>query len=107
MVKKIKLGDTVKIIAGKDRGKVGKVVQIFHTMDKVVVEKLNMMKRHLKSQRQGEPGQMVEFSAPLHVSNVQLMDPEKNEPTRVGFTFKDDGKKVRVARKSGAMVTSK
>ncbi|MCW1891853.1 MAG: 50S ribosomal protein L24 [Candidatus Uhrbacteria bacterium] len=70
---RVHTGDTVKVIAGKDKGKTGKVVQAFPTMNRVVVEGVNMSKRHLRTRKQGEKGQIVEFSMPIHASNVQVM----------------------------------
>ncbi len=67
---RVKTGDLVKVLAGKDRGKTGKVVQTFPKMNRVVVEGVNMSKRHLKTRKQGEKGQIIEFSMPIHVSNV-------------------------------------
>jgi len=70
---KIKTGDEVIVIAGSDKGKRGKVIQVFPQLNRVVVEGVNVSKRHLKSRKQGTPGQVVEFSMPLHASNVQLI----------------------------------
>jgi large subunit ribosomal protein L24 len=70
---RVHTGDTVKVIAGKDKGKTGKVVQAFPSMNRVVVEGVNMSKRHLRTRKQGEKGQIVEFSMPIHASNVQVM----------------------------------
>ena len=99
---KIKKDDTVRIIAGKDKGKEGKVTQVFPDAEKVVVEKANIMKKHLRPQRQGEQGQVIEYSAPVHISNVQVIDPDSGKPSRVGYTVSEDGKKNRIAKKSGA-----
>ncbi len=70
---RIKSGDTVKVIAGKDKGKSGKVIQVFPAMQRVVVEGVNMTKRHLRSRRQGEKGQVIEVSMPVNASNVQIL----------------------------------
>jgi len=94
-MKKIKKGDTVKIMSGKDKGKQGKVGQVFPKLDKVVVEGCNKMSKHLKPSRQREKGQRVEFDAPLHISNVQLICPRCAKITRVGFKKLADNKKVR------------
>lgn len=73
MKMKIKTGDQVKIIAGKDKGKTGKVIQVFPKENRVVVEGANILKKHVRSMKQGQPGQRVEFAAPLHASNVALI----------------------------------
>lgn len=91
---KIKNGDKVKIITGKEKGKTGKVVQVFPRLGKVVVENLNIAVKHLKK-RGNNPGQRIEFSAPLNVSNVQVIG--KSGEGRVGYKFLDkDGKKVKI-----------
>jgi large subunit ribosomal protein L24 len=78
---RIKTGDEVVVIAGKDKGKKGKVVQVFPVLQRVVVEGINMSKRHLKSRRQGDHGQVVEFAMPIHASNIQLVGSE-GQPLR-------------------------
>ena len=93
----IKKGDNVKVIAGKDKGKEGKVVATEPKKDRVVVEGVNIMKKH---QKLNPEGGILETEAAIHVSNVQLLDPKTNEPTRVGYKTVD-GKKVRIAKKSG------
>lgn len=100
---KIKTGDTVRVIAGKDKGKTGKVLQVFVDRNRVSVEGINLMTKHLKKRREGEQGQKLKFPAPLHASNVMLVDPTTNKPTRIGYTFiqKGDAKvKTRIAKKS-------
>ena len=99
---KIKKDDTVKVMAGKDKGKEGKVIQVFPEIAKVVVDKVNIMKKHIKPQQKGQQGQVIEFSGPLHVSNVMIVDPENGKASRVGFKKSDDGKKIRISKKSGA-----
>ncbi len=74
---KVKTGDMVKVIAGKDKGKSGKIIQVFPKKEKVVVEKLNMMKKHLRSRKKDEPGQRIELAAPIHVSNVVKVEEGK------------------------------
>lgn len=99
---KIKKGDTVKVIAGKDKGKTGKVVKTFPSLEKVIVEGVNVASRHTKSRRVRSQGQVIEKSMPVHVSNVALTEGKKG--VRVGYTFEGEGKdakKVRVARPSG------
>lgn len=99
----LKKGDNVKVIAGKDRGKSGKITQSFPNLDKVVVEGANVMKKHLRVRRQGDKGQIVEFSSPLTASNVMLICPKCGKPVRIGYKVLtlDGGKtkKVRTCKK--------
>ena len=99
---KIKTGDKVIVIAGKDKGKTGNVSSVIKAVDRVVVEGVNMVKHHKKA-TQENPGRIEEKEASIHISNVALIDPETNQATRVGFEL-SDGKKVRVARKSGKAI---
>ncbi|MBF0709917.1 MULTISPECIES: 50S ribosomal protein L24 [unclassified Gemella] len=96
----IKKGDKVVVITGKDKGKVGIVKEALPKEDRVVVEGVNIVKKHTKSSQEAPQGGRIEFEAPVHVSNVMLQDPETGKPTRVGFEVKD-GKKVRISKKSG------
>ncbi|HAJ70188.1 MAG TPA: 50S ribosomal protein L24 [Alkalibacterium sp.] len=96
----VKTGDKVKVIAGKDKGKEGTILAAMPKQSKVIVEGLNIMKKHTRPTGMGQEGGIVEKEAPIHVSNVQLIDPSSNEPTRVGYK-EEDGKKVRYAKKSG------
>lgn len=102
---KIKTGDKVRIISGKDKGKEGKVLQVFPKHMRLVVEGLNQMTRHLKGGG-GKPGQKIQFSSPLHVSNVKLISEKSGTSGRVGYKFinKEGGKKqkIRVIRKKGS-----
>lgn len=98
---KIKTGDRVMVIAGKDKGKTGKVLQTFPKLGKVVVEGANVSTKYLRARGQGQKGQKIEFPGPLHVSNVMLIDPKTQKPTRVKYAVADGGKKHRVAVKSG------
>ncbi len=100
---KIKKGDTVIVIAGKEKGKEGKVLQVLPKEEKLIVDGINLVKKHLKPRSSGKAGQIVEKAMPLHVSNVQIKDPKTGKPTRVRFELKKD-KKVRVAVKSGAEI---
>jgi large subunit ribosomal protein L24 len=97
---KIKKGDTVIVTTGKDRGKSGTVLRAFPKDMKVIVEGLNMVKKHQKGSKSGSRGQIVEISMPLPVANVSLKDPKGGKPTRVGYKI-EGGKKVRIAKKSG------
>ncbi|MBD3310913.1 MAG: 50S ribosomal protein L24 [Candidatus Magasanikbacteria bacterium] len=101
---KIKTGDNVKVLSGKDRGKTGKVIQVMKNKKTnqvyVVVEGINKLKKHMRPSQRSEKGQIIELSAPLHISNVMLIDPKINKATRVGF--KKEGKEMkRVSKKSG------
>ncbi len=100
---RIKKGDNVIVIAGKDKGKKGKVSKAIPTLDKVVVEGANMRKKHLKSKKKGQPGQIVEFAVPIHVSNVAIADPKSGKPTRIGIKM-EGGKRIRIAKKSGQKI---
>ncbi len=100
---KIKTGDTVKVMAGKDKGKIGKVLQIFSETNRIVVEGANIMKKHVKAKGSDQKGQIIQLSAPMHVSNVMIVDPSNSKPTRVRYETRD-GKKVRVAKKSGTVI---
>ncbi|OGN97791.1 MAG: 50S ribosomal protein L24 [Chloroflexi bacterium RBG_13_51_36] len=93
---KIRKDDTVVIIAGKDRGKKGKVRRAFPDEDRVIVEGLNMIKRHSRARRAARQAGIIELEAPIHVSNVMLVCEKCGKPARVGFRFLDDGKKVRI-----------
>ena len=101
---KIKKGDTVKIISGKNKGKSGKVTQVFPALEKVVIEGLNTRFKNIKAKRQGEKGQRIEFSSPLHASKVMLVDPKTGQVTGVGYKILATGEKVRIAKKSGEVI---
>lgn len=100
---KIKKGDTVLVIAGKDRGKSGKVLMALPKKERVVVEGVGIVKKHQKSRRRGQQGQIIERPTPVHVSNVAIADGKTGKPSRVGYHI-DAGKKVRIAKKSGAVI---
>jgi large subunit ribosomal protein L24 len=100
---KIKKGDRVKVIAGRSKGKEGDVLRVLPSESRVVVSGVNMIKRHTKPNR-NEQGGIVEREAAIHVSNVALLDPKTSKPTRVGFKFLEDGRKVRFARGSGETI---
>jgi large subunit ribosomal protein L24 len=106
MALRIRRDDTVRIIAGKDRGRTGRVLRVDPKHDKVYVEGANIVKRHMKprtlrdTQRAQEMGGIVEMEGPIHVSNVMLIDPDSGEPSRVNVT-REGGRRVRVAKKSG------
>lgn len=102
---KIRTGDTVKVVTGKDAGKTGKVVRAFPRDGRVVVAGVNTVTRHQRPRKESQQGQIIEKELPIDVSNVMLVDPVEKVPTRVGYTEKD-GKKVRVAKKSGTTLSS-
>lgn len=101
---KIKKGDTVKVISGKDKGKTGKVLEVMPRLSRVVVENVNVHTRFERSKQAGQPGKKVTFSAPMPASKVMLVDPSSGHATRVGFRRLDDGSKQRIARSSGKSV---
>ena len=100
---KVKKGDTVVVIAGKDKGAKGKVIQAYPERERVLVEGVNRIKKHTRitqNQRGAQSGGIVTQEAPIHVSNVQVVDSD-GKPTRVGYRIGEDGKKVRVSRRNG------
>ena len=107
MAAKIRKNDNVVIIGGKDRGKTGRVLRVDPKKHKVYVEGLNIVKRHMRpqqvrdAQRAEQVGGVIEKEGPIHVSNVMLVDPKENKPTRIGVERDDDGTRRRVARRSG------
>jgi large subunit ribosomal protein L24 len=105
---RIRKNDQVQVIAGRDKGKRGRVLQVLPEKDRVVVEGVATIKRHTKPNPQKNvKGGIVEREGSIHASNVMLVDPESGKPTRVGAKFLEDGRKVRVARKSGAVVDNR
>lgn len=101
---KIKKTDKVVVISGKDKGKEGVVLEALPKKDKVVVEGVNIVKKHMKPTQANPEGGIEEFEAPIHVSNVALIDPKTKEATRIGYELDKNGKKVRVAKKSGSKI---
>ncbi|MBN1778980.1 MAG: 50S ribosomal protein L24 [Candidatus Buchananbacteria bacterium] len=97
---KIKKGDKVKILTGKDQGKTGKVLQIYSDHQKVSVEGVNLLYKNMRPKKQGEAGQRIQFPAPIHISNVKLICPKTNQSTRVGYRILDNKKKVRISKKA-------
>ena len=100
---KIRKDDTVVVLAGKDRGKTGRVVRVLADKERVVVEGINMVHRHVKGTPE-QPGRIVEKEAPLHVSNVALWDAEGERARKIGWKNLEDGTKVRVDRKTGVAI---
>lgn len=101
-MQRIQVGDTVVVVSGNNKGKTGKVSRVLLDRDRVVIEGVNMIKRHMKATPQ-TPGGILEVEAPVHASNVMLADPESGKPTRVRYEVRD-GAKVRVAARSGAVI---
>ena len=97
-MKKIRKDDNVLMISGNDRGKSGKILKVFSHNDQVIVEGINMVKRHKRPTQQMPQGGIVEQEAPVHISNVKLVAPKSNVATRVGFKVLKDGSKVRVCK---------
>jgi len=102
---KIKKGDEVVVIAGKDKGKRGLVIKVMMAKDKLVVENINMAKRHTRGDpMRGTPGGIVEKEMPIEISNVAIWNPVTNKPDRIGFRFLEDGKKVRYFKSDNEIV---
>ena len=100
-VTRIRKNDTVMVIAGKERGKTGKVLRVLPIKGRVIIERLNMVKRHQKPRGPQQQGGVVEKEASIHISNVMIMDEKANAPSRLGARTLDDGSRVRVFRRSG------
>jgi large subunit ribosomal protein L24 len=100
---KIKKGDKVIVTTGRDKGKQGEVLQVLRAEARVLVQGVNMMKRHT-APSQTSPGGIVEQEAPLHISNVAHIDPKSNKATRVGYKIDKDGRKTRIAKRSGESI---
>src|SRR6185437_10998474 len=98
---KLKKGDKVIVIAGKEKGKTASITRVIRDTDKVLLDGINMVKRHRRANRQGGKGQIIDKPMPLHVSNVMLVDPKSGKPTRIKIVRGKDGERKRVAVKSG------
>ena len=101
---KIKKEDQVVIIAGKDKGKTGKVLEVLPRENRIVVEHINIMKKAQRRTQKNQQGGFVEIEVPLHISNVMLLDQKTNKPTRFGISILKDGSKVRISKKSGEVI---
>src|SRR5918998_1280102 len=104
MAAKIKKGDRVQVLAGRDKGRRGGVLSVAPKGGRALVQGVKMVKRHQKPQGLNRPGGIIEKEAPIHLSNLALIDPASDRPTRVGFRLLEDGKKVRVAKGSGEVL---
>ncbi|NEP78352.1 MAG: 50S ribosomal protein L24 [Okeania sp. SIO3B3] len=100
----VKKGDTVQIIAGKDKGKVSEIMQVLPKISKVVVKDVNVKTKHVKPQQEGESGKIVNIEAPIHSSNVMLYSSKEKVASRICYTFTDDGRKVRKLKKTGEII---
>ena len=102
-IKKIRKGDTVVVLTGRDKGKEGNVLRVMPAESRVLVQGVNMIKRHMQPSGT-QAGGIVQREAPIHISNVSLRDPNDGKPARVGFKTLDDGHKVRFAKRSGEVI---
>ena len=96
-----KTGDKVVVISGKDKGKEGKITHVLRAENKVIIEGVNIVKKHVKGNGQ-QAGSINEVEAPIHASNVMIIDPKTKKPTRIGHSVNKDGKKIRIAKKSNS-----
>ena len=101
---KIKVGDQVKVIAGQYKDSVGKVLKTLAKKDKVIVEGVNMIKKHLKPKNNNGTGEIVSVEAPIHASNVMIIDPKTKKPTKIKKEIDKNGKKVRISKKSNEKI---
>ena len=100
---RLRKGDDVVVISGRDKGKTGSILRVIRSEDRVIVDGINMVKRHTRPS-QAQPGGIVNKEASIHISNVALADPKDGSATRVGYKFLEDGRKVRVAKQSGEVI---
>ena len=100
---KIKKGDSVVVITGRDKGKTGEVLRVLPADLRVIVQGINVAKRHARP-RMGDPGGIIEKELTIHISNIAHIDPRSSKPTRIGYKHLDDGRKVRFARRSGEVI---
>ncbi len=103
---KVRRGDTVRVLRGKDRGKIGRVLAVLPAVERVLVEGVNMMKKHIRPKRAGESGQRVSIAAPLHVSTVQIICPSCKKSTRIGTRMGDSGRE-RICKQCGEIIPVK
>ncbi|KAJ7981631.1 50S ribosomal protein L24 [Quillaja saponaria] len=103
----VKVGDTVKIISGHEKGKIGEIAKIFRHNSSVIVKETNLKTKHVKSREEGEPGQIIKIEAPIHSSNVMLYSKEQNVASRVGHKILENGNRVRYLIKTGEIIDNK
>ncbi len=101
---KIRKNDTVKITSGKDKGKQGKVFRVFPEKSSLLVEGINLSAKHERPTRENPKGGIIHREAPIHISNVMLIDPASQKPTRIGYSFLADGTKKRISKKSQELI---
>jgi large subunit ribosomal protein L24 len=97
---RIKKNDKVMVMAGKDKGKTGKVLKVFPRASRILIENINMMKKAQRKTQENQKGGIIELESPVHISNVMLVDKKTNKPTRFGISILKDGTKVRISKKS-------
>lgn len=100
----VRKGDTIQVISGRDKGKVGEITAVNPKTSQVTIEGVNVRTKHVKPQQEGESGQIITFEAPIHSSNVMLYSTKEKTVSRVGYTFTEDGRKVRMLRKTGEIL---
>ncbi|MGV2828262.1 50S ribosomal protein L24 [Myxosarcina sp. GI1(2024)] len=100
----VKKGDTVQVISGSDKGKVGEILQVIPKTSQAVVQGVNIKTKHVKPQQEGESGQIVTFEAPIHSSNLMLYSKKQEVASRISYTFTEDGRKVRLLKKTGEII---
>jgi large subunit ribosomal protein L24 len=100
----VKKGDTVQVIAGRDKGKVGEVIRAIPESSQVVIKGVNIRTKHVKPQQEGESGQIATFEAPIHSSNVMLYSTKEKVASRICYTFTENGRKVRMLKKTGEII---
>lgn len=101
---KVKKGDLVRVISGKDKGKEGKILRVIPKLNKIIVENVNVVKKHQRPTQQLREGGIIEQPSPIHVSKVMVVCPSCGKPTRVGYRFLEEGKKVRICRKCNEII---
>lgn len=100
----VKKGDTVQVIAGKDKAKVGEILQVFPVTSQVIVQGVNLKTKHMKPRQEGESGQIATMEFPIHSSNVMLYSSKQNVASRVCYSFTEEGRKVRMLKKTGEII---
>ncbi|MEM7197283.1 MAG: 50S ribosomal protein L24 [Pseudomonadota bacterium] len=104
MASKIKRGDNIVVVTGRDKGARGEVLEVYTHNNRVLVRGINLVKRHTRPSRDNAEGGIIAKEAPIAISNVALLDPKDDKPTRIGFKFDDGGKKVRYAKRPGEVI---
>ena len=104
MAARIRKGDVVQVITGAQKGRRGEVLRVFPKADRAIVQGVNVATKHVKPRGIGQPGGLVQQEATIHLSNVMLVDPKSEQPTKVGFRVLEDGRKVRIAKATGQVI---